>query len=65
MFGMNRINANDEKLLKEAASRLVEAVRRDNEEAAWRRHQQMQQIPEKRHHQDEQDQRHQYKRQKY
>lgn len=65
MFRMNRIDANDAKLLKEAASRLVETIRRDNEEAAWRRHQQMQQIPEKRQHQDHQNQQHQYKRQKH
>lgn len=49
MFWKNRINANDEKLLKEAAIRLVETVRRDNEEAALCRHQRIQQIPEKRH----------------
>lgn len=63
MFGTNRIDANNEKSLKEAASRLVEAVRRDNEEAAWRRHQQMQENPGKRHHQGQQDQR--QKRQKH
>lgn len=64
MFGINKIDANDEKLLKEAASRLVEAVRRDNEEAACCRHQQMQQIPEKRH-QGQQDQQYEYKRRKH
>lgn len=64
MFGKNMIDANDVKLLKEAASRLVDAVRRDNEEATWRRHQQMI-SKNKRYHEDQQGQEHQYKRQKH